>query len=64
MINALVGSLFIMGLFFIFLALEAYFIVFNVSSILLSAGEIQAIIYVFELPPKELVKILVNTESL
>jgi hypothetical protein len=43
-IRALFGSRFIIGLFFMFLALEAYFIVLRVSRKLLSAGEIQAII--------------------
>ena len=47
------GSLFTTGLFLIFLALLAYFSVFNVSSKLISAGETQAIIEVRELPPKE-----------
>ena len=41
------------GLFLIFLAQEAYLSVFKVSSKLYSAGEIQAIIVVQELPPSE-----------
>jgi len=36
-----------------FLALEAYLRVFKVSSKLYSAGEMQAIIVVHELPPRE-----------
>ena len=42
-----------MGLFLIFLALEAYLRVLRVSSKLISAGETQAIIEVLELPPSE-----------
>lgn len=47
-----------------FLARDAYNIVFNVSRKLFSAGEIQAIIYVLELPPKESYRIRVNFVSL
>lgn len=52
-ICALFGSLLTMGLFLIFLALEAYLRVLRVSSKLISAGETQAIIEVLELPPSE-----------
>lgn len=52
-IKAEFGSQFMTGLFLIFLALEAYLSVFKVSSKLYSAGEIQAIIVVQELPPSE-----------
>lgn len=47
------GSLLTTGLFLMFLALEAYFIVPRDSSKLLSAGETQAIIVVLEFPPNE-----------
>jgi hypothetical protein len=47
------GSLLIVGLFLMFLALDAYFKVLSVSSNEVSAGEQQAIIDVLELPPKE-----------
>ena len=46
-----------------FLALDAYLTVDRVSSILLSAGDAQAIIVVRELPPKESYKILVSLLS-
>lgn len=58
------GSLLTTGLFLMFLALEAYFIVPRDSSKLLSAGETQAIIVVLEFPPNESWRILVNLESL
>lgn len=47
------GSRLIIGLFFMFLALEAYFKVLSVSSNDDSAGEQQAIILVLLLPPSE-----------
>lgn len=46
-------SLLMMGLFLIFLALSAYLNVDKVSSTLVSAGLTQAIIRVYELPPRE-----------
>lgn len=60
---ALYGSLFTIGLFFILLALLAYFREFKLSSKLLSAGLTHATISVLLLPPKLSCKILVNLES-
>lgn len=53
-----------LGLFLMFLALEAYLKVVKVSSKLKSAGEMAAIITVFVLPPNESWSNLVNLESL
>ena len=47
-----------------FQAHEAYLRVLRVSSKLYSAGDIQAIIVVLELPPKESYNIQVSFESL
>lgn len=57
------GSRLTTGLFLIFLALEAYLRLFNVSKKLHSAGEQAAIMTVRELPPSESCKILVSFES-
>lgn len=46
------------------LALLAYLIELSDSEKLESAGDTHAIIYVFEFPPKESCKILVNLDSL
>ena len=58
------GSLLTMGLFLMFLALLAYFSVFSVSSKLISAGEMHAIMIVLLLPPSESYRIRVSLESL
>ena len=51
-------------MFYIYLALLAYFIVPRLSSKFDSAGEMQAIMYVLELPPKLSYKIRVSFDSL
>jgi hypothetical protein len=56
------GSLLTIGVFFIFIALLAYFKELRLSSTLLSAGLIQAIIYVLEFPPKQSCSIRVSLE--
>lgn len=56
------GSLLTIGLFFIFMAFDAYFKVFKLYSKFDYAGLTQAIMYVFELPPKQSCKIRVNFE--
>lgn len=60
---ALYGSLFIVGLFSISLAREAYFNEFNVSSKFESAGDTHATMYVLAFPPRESYKSLVNLLS-
>ena len=52
-ISAVCGSQFTTGLFLILRALSAYLRVFNVSSMLLSAGLTHAIINVWLFPPNE-----------
>jgi hypothetical protein len=59
----LLASLLTIGLFLIFLALDAYFIVLRDSSIFESLGLAHAIIVVLLLPPKLSCKILVNLLS-
>jgi hypothetical protein len=56
--------IFYVTFFLILLALSAYFSVFIVSSIALTAGETQAIMTVFVFPPNESLSNLVNLEFL
>ena len=57
-------SLFILGAFFIFLALEPNLSVLKVSASLKGCGDSVIIKHVFEFPPSDSDKILVNLESL
>lgn len=52
------------GLFFMFIVLAAYFNVLKVSSKYAAEGEMHAIIKAFEEPPKESINNIVNFESL